>query len=200
MRRTPTRREVVVGASAALAGCSVLPEESEPIEASAETPAALSGSGADIVVASETVTFETTIDVDLSGDVQISSQQDVTATIYQRVYEHSDGHRFGVLTAPAVTVIDKPEIVRDPLTGLGTARVVGFATAYDVESVNEWNTDGATTVLGTEQTRRRTTGSTGAGDRTFVMARVRAGADSVTAMATSPDDWTPPFGDVTRSA
>jgi|AntRauTorcE11898_2_1112593.scaffolds.fasta_scaffold01493_15 hypothetical protein len=204
MVTTHTRRGVLsaaTAATAALAGCNVLPEQdNEPVVATAETPAALPESDEYTLLSAENVTVETTIDVDLTGDVQISSQQDVTATVFRRVYEAGDGQRFGVLTSPAVTVVDQPEIVRDPLTGLKTARVLGLATNYDVESVEGWRTDGSVTLLGTETTHNRTTGAAGGTDTTFVMARVRAGDDSVTAIATDPDNWTPPFGAVERDA
>lgn len=200
MRTVLTRRETLVAATATLAGCNVLPEESEPIEASAETPAVLPESSGYDVVASTEQTIETTVHVDFSGDVELSSQQDVTATIFQRVYEDADGRRFGLLTAPAVEVVDQPEVVRDPLTSLPASRVVELAMDADVGSVDDWSEDGSATLLGTETERLRTTASVDGAETALAMVRVRAGDDSVTAMAAGPDDWTPPFGDVTRDA
>ncbi|MFB6268698.1 MAG: hypothetical protein ABEH83_02055 [Halobacterium sp.] len=200
MRNAVSRRDVLVGATAALAGCNVLPKDDGPIEASADAPAVLPTGGEYTQVASSEVTVETTIQVDLSGDVQLSSQQDVTATVFQRVYGDGAGHRFGLLTAPAVTVVEQPEVVRDPLTAVDATRVVATALDANVQSVDGWNTDGSTTLLGTETTRERTTATVDGSERAVARARVRTGNDSVTAMATSPDDWTPPFGDVTRDA
>jgi hypothetical protein len=85
--RPPTRRGFVVACSVALAGCSVLPEEGEPIEASATAPAVLPEASEYSLIAEDSPTIETTVTVDFSGDVEFSSRQDVIATVFQRVYE-----------------------------------------------------------------------------------------------------------------
>lgn len=195
-----TRRGVLVACTAALSGCSVLPEESEPIEASATAPAVLPESSDYSLVAEDNPTIETTVTVDFSGDVEFTSRQDVIATIFQRVYEGPDGALFGLLTAPAVQVVDQPEVIRDPLTAVDDARVVGLATGADVASVSEWSEDGSATMLGTEATQMAATATVGGSDQSLARVRVRAGDDSVTAMATDPDGTAPPFGAVTRDA
>jgi len=196
----PTRRGFVVACTATLAGCSVLPEESEPIEASATAPAVLPGSSDYSLVAEDAPTIETTVTVDFSGDVELTSRQDVIATVFQRVYESASGARFGLLTAPAVQVVDQPKVVRDPLTAVDDARVVGLATDTEVDSVSEWRESGSATLLGTETTRMTATATLDDSERGLARARVRAGEDSVTAIATDPDDAGPPFEAVTRDA
>jgi len=196
----PTRRSFVVACSAALAGCSVLPEESEPIEASATAPAVLPESSEYSLVAEHSPTIETTVTVDFSGDVALTSRQDVTATVFQRVYESASGERFGLLTAPAVQVVDQPEVVRDPLTAVDDARVVGLATDAEVGSVSAWTESGSATLLGTETTRMEATATVDGSERDLARVRVRAGEDSVTAIATDSGDTAPPFEAVTRDA
>jgi hypothetical protein len=195
----PTRRSFVVACTAALAGCGLLPEESEPIEASATAPAVLD-TGDYSLVAENSPTIETTVTVELSGDVQVTNRQDVIATIFQRVYEGPDGRRFGLLTAPAVTVLEQQDIDRDPVAALDEARQVALATDAEVESVSEWSEDGAATMLGTEATRMAATAAIAGSEQPLARVRVRAGEDSVTAIATAPDDAAPPFGAVTRNA
>ena len=196
----PTRRGFVVACTATLAGCSVLPEEGEPIEASATEPAVLPESGEYSLVAEGSPTIETTVTVDFSGDVELTSRQDVVATVFRRVYEAACGELFGLLTAPAVRVVDQPEVVRDPLTAVDDTRVVGLATDTGVESVSEWTERGSATLLGTETTQMAATATLDGSERPLARVRVRAGEDSVTAIATDPDDAAPPFDAVTRDA
>ncbi|MGB9951931.1 DUF6517 family protein [Haloarcula marismortui] len=196
----PTRRGFVVGCAATLAGCSVLPEEREPIEASAAAPAVLPESSGYSVVAEDSRTIETTVTVDFSGDVQLTSRRDVIATVFRRVYESTGGALFGLLTAPAVRVVDQPEVVRDPLRALDDARVVSLALDADVNDVSEWHERGSATLLGTETTRMTATTTADGSERKLVRARVRAGEDAVTGIATAPDGDEVPFGAVTRDA
>ena len=65
---TLPRRSVLAGGAAVLAGCGLLPEEPEPIEAEAASPAALPASTEHGSVAAETQPVETTITVDLSDE------------------------------------------------------------------------------------------------------------------------------------
>ncbi|MEF8828617.1 MAG: DUF6517 family protein [Haloarcula sp.] len=196
----PTRRGFVVACAAALAGCGLLPEESEPIEASAAAPAVLPESSDYSLVAEGNPTIETTVTVDFSGDVELTSRQDVIATVFQRVYESASGERFGLLTAPAVQVVDQPEVVRDPLTAVDDARVVGLATDAAVDGVSEWSENGSATLLGTETTRMAASATLDGSERDLARVRVRAGEDSVTAIATGTDAAAPPFEAVTRDA
>ena len=196
----PTRRGFVVGCVAALAGCSVLPEESEPIEASATAPAVLPESSDYSLIVEDSPTIETTVTVDFSGDVELTSRQDVIATIFQRVYESATGERFGLLTAPAVRVVDQPEVVRDPLTAVDSARVVSLAMDTDVDTASEWRERGSEALLGTKTTRTTATATINGSERDLARVRVRADEDSVTAIATISDDTAPPFGAVTRDA
>lgn len=196
----PTRRGFVVGCAATLAGCSVLPEEREPIEASAAAPAVLPGSSGYSLVSEGSRTIETAVTVDFSGDVELTSRQDVIATVFQRVYQSANGEQFGLLTAPAVRVVDQPEVVRDPLTAVDSTRVVSLAMDTDVDTVSEWRERGSETLLGTETTRTTATATLNGTERKLARIRVRAGEDSVTAIATISDDAAPPFGAVTRDA
>ena len=70
------RRTVLAGCVVALADCSLLPEEPEPIEAEATAPAVLPESAGYATAVSEEPTVETTVRVDLSGDVQLTSRRD----------------------------------------------------------------------------------------------------------------------------
>ena len=195
---TLPRRSVLAGGAAALAGCGLLPEGPEPIEAEAVSPADLPASSDYSTVVSETRTFETTITVDLSGDVELTSRRDVTATVFRRVYEDDAGRRLGLVTAPAVVVIESPETVRDPVASLDAARVVALATDRDVGSVDEFESAGRATLLSTETTREVATAMAGVTDRRVARLRVRAGEDAVTAVGEGPDVADHPFGDVTR--
>ena len=144
----------VTGAAAATAGCALLPEEQEPIEARADRPASLPDAAAAERGYEGTLSTETTvtvsITVDLSGDVQISNTREVIATAFRRGYAAEDGRRFGIVTAPAVAVIEQPEVVRDPIAAVSAARAVELATGASVSSVSDWRSASTRTVLGTE--------------------------------------------------
>lgn len=196
--RRPGRREFLVGCAVALAGCGLLPDEPEPVEDSAVAPATLPESAGYERVLAEEPTIETTVDVDLSGDVEVSSQRDVIATVFRRVYEAPSGQRFGLVTAPAVQVFESPEVVRDPLTALDDARVLELATDRTVEAVGDYETSGSATLLSTETNREVTTATLDGSETRVVLLRVRAGEDSVTAVGVAPDDVDHPFGDVVR--
>ena len=118
MTVTVGRRTVLAGCAVALADCSLLPEEPEPIEAEATAPVVLPESAGYAAVVAEDPTVETTVRVDLSGDVQLTSCRDVTTTIFRRVYEASGDGRFGLLMAPAVRVVEDPEVIRDSVASL----------------------------------------------------------------------------------
>jgi hypothetical protein len=202
----PTRRELVVGGTVALAGCGLLPEEQETIEASATEPAYLPEStaaeaGYALTVETET-TVETTIRVDLSGDVQITNTRDVVATVFQRVYAADDGRRFGLVTAPRVQVVEQPEVIRDPVTALDTPRAIELATGVAVTDVSGWNETGARMLLGTESSLETTTATADSGEVSLAQIRVAAGEDSVTAMALASEEagTDAPFGDVARDS
>ena len=70
--------------------------------------------------------------VDLSGDVQLTSRRDVTATAFRRVYEAPGGRRFGLLMAPAVRVVEDPEVIRDSVASLDPDRVLEPAAARTI--------------------------------------------------------------------
>ena len=191
-----TRRGMLAGSTVALAGCGLVPEEGEPIEAEASTPATLpDGAGYDEIT-SEEATVETTVRVDLTGDVELNGSQEVVATVFRRVYEADDGRRFGVVTAPAVRIFESPEIVRDPVGSLQTPRMLALATGLSVGSAGSATEGGSVTLLGTDTTLTATTATAGDGDVSMAWARVRAGEDSVTAVAAGGGDA--PFGAVTR--
>jgi hypothetical protein len=194
---TFTRRDIVAASTVALAGCGLVPEGSDPVEASASAPATLRAAGY-AEIASEETTVETTIRVDLTGDVELNGSRDVVATVFRRVYEADAGDRFGLVTAPRVRVFDSPEIIRDPVGSLEAARMLELVTGLPVESVGSVGESGSATMLGTDTTLSTATAATGDGDTPAVWTRVRAGEDSVTAVATGGGD--PPFGGVTRDA
>lgn len=198
MTGRPTRRGVVTACLTALAGCSVLPEETEPIEASATAPAVLPESTEYSLVAEASPTIETTVTVEFSGDVELTSRRDVTGTIFQRVYERESGGRLGLLTAPVVQVVDQPEVRRDPLTAVDDTRVVGLATDAAVDAVSAWQDERRATLLGVDTTQATATATVDGTEQALVRARVRAGADSVTAMTTDRDDAAQVFQTVTR--
>ncbi|MFC7187493.1 DUF6517 family protein [Halorubrum yunnanense] len=212
MRRTRSPRSrrallaAVTGAATATAGCALLPEEPEPIEARAERPAFLPDAAAAERGYEETISAETTvttsITVDLSGDVQISNTREVIATVFRRGYAADDGRRFGVVTAPAVAVIEQPEVVRDPITGVSAARAVELATGASVSSVSDWTDGQSRTVLGTGAESATATATGDGTDVELERARVRAGGDAVTAIAIAPtgDKADPPFGEISRDA
>jgi hypothetical protein len=191
-----TRRGVLATGTVAFAGCGLVPEESEPIEASASTPAVLPDDAGYSEVTSEETTIETTVRVDLTGDVELSSTQDVVATVFRCVYESDDGSRFGLVTAPAVQIFENPEVIRDPVGALQTARMLSLATGLSVDSVGSTTENGAVTLLGTDATLTTATTTTADGDASTSWTRVRAGEDSVTAVATGEGEA--PFDAVTR--
>ena len=193
---TLTRRGVLAASTVAFAGCGVLPEESEPVEGSASTPATLpDGTGYSEVEAGDE-TIETTVNVDLTGDVELNSSRDAVATVFRRVYRADDGSRFGLVTAPALQIFESPDIVRDPVGALATARMVELATGLSVESVGDAVESGSATLLGEEVTLTTATTTADGGEVSTAWARVRAGEDSVTAVATGDGDA--PFDAVVR--
>lgn len=191
-----SRRGLLVAGTAALAGCGLVPEEPAPIEASASTPATLPVDTGYTEVEAAAPAIETTVRVDLTGDVELNGSRDVVATVFRRVYEADDGSRFGLVTAPAVQVFDSPEVVRDPVGSLQTARTVELATGLSVESVGATDESGSVTLLGTDTTLTTATTTTGDGNVATAWTRVRAGEDSVTAVAADGADA--PFDVVTR--
>jgi hypothetical protein len=194
----------VVGATAATAGCALLPEEQDPIEASAARAASLPDAAAGERGYEETLSTETTvtvsITVDLSGDVQISNTREVIADVFRRGYAAGDGRRFGVVTAPAVAVIEQPEVVRDPIASVSAARAVELATGMTVSSVSAWESAATRTVLGTETESETATATSDGATVELERVRVRAGSDAVTAIAVASADGEadPPFGAITR--
>lgn len=191
-----TRRGILAVSAITFAGCGILPEESEPVEASASAPATLPDGTGYREIQSEEQTVETTVNVDLTGDVELNSSQDVIATVFRRVYEADDGSRFGLVTAPATQIFESPDIVRDPVASLETARVVELATGLPVESVGSASESGSVTLLGQDTTLTNATATTGDGNVSMMWTRVRAGEDSVTAIAGGSGDA--PFDVVTR--
>jgi hypothetical protein len=85
-----TRRGLLVGGTVALAGCGLRPEESEPIEATATTPAELPEAAATeagySLETEDERTIETTVTAEISGDVETTARREVNATVFRRVY------------------------------------------------------------------------------------------------------------------
>lgn len=199
-----TRRAFLVGGTVALAGCGLRPEESEPIEATATTPAELPETAAiDEGYSLETEderSVETTVTADISGDVETTARREVNATVFRRIYTGTEPARFGVVTAPLVDLLDGQELIRDPVVALDDATAIECATEL---TVSDLGTDGDVSValLGTETTGVRLSGSIDGTTVTVVRGSVSAGEDGVTAVAVVPSDGTVPsfFNDVVRS-
>ena len=191
-----TRRGIIAASAVTVAGCGLVPEESDPIEASASTPAGLPDDAGYDEIASEETTVETTIRVDLSGDVELNGSRDVVATVFRRVYHAGDGRRFGVVTSPVVQLFESTEVIRDPVGSLDDSRVVELGTGLSVEGVGSTAEAESVTVLGTDATLTTATATTADGAVSTAWTRVRAGDDSVTAVAAGGGEA--PFGAVTR--
>jgi len=201
------RRDLLAGGLAGLtgvAGCGLVPEESDPVEASATAPATLpaaaaADAGYERTVA-ETATVETTLDADLSGDVELNASRDAVITLFRRAYRGDGGRRFGLATAPTVRIIENSESRYDPIPSLDPARVVALATDRSVDAVRDPGASGSVTLLGTETPRETATASDGGADLALVRARVRAGGDAITAVALAPtaDAVRAPFDAVAR--
>lgn len=176
----------------------MLPEESDPIEAAANTPATLPESTGYPQVTAAEPTIETTVTAELTGDVQITARQDVIATVFQRVYENGD-QRFGLITAPLVQLMENRDVYRDPVATLEDSRIVELAIDRAVGTIGEWSETDTVSLLGAETTTRTTTATVDGEERDIVRVRVRAGEDSVTAIATG-ENADPPFKDVEREA
>lgn len=188
---------------AALASCAE--EDSDPIEASARMPAHLPDSAIDDVdyertVAEET-TVETTVEADLTGDIEISARRDVIATLFRRGYA-DDGRRFGLVTAPLVDLLDGQELMRDPVESLEDARVVALATDVDAESVGDWTDEGTVELFDEDVPLSRASVEA---DGSFQARRfhVETDSDGVTGIVLAPDDGPDPeapFEDVVHDA
>ena len=182
-----SRRSLVTATLVGLAGCSVVPEGSEPVQAAADTPAVLPERARVAETVSTETTIETTVTGDLSGDVEMSARRAVNATVYRRVYELAGGGVFGLVTAPVVNLLEQQELLRDPVTALEEARVVRLATDIDVEPTSEWMESGSTPLLGSTTTVSELTATGGDETRRFVRARARVDGDGVTAVAATPE-------------
>jgi len=203
------RRRFLVGGLAGVvwtAGCGLVPEESDPIEASATAPATLpdaaaADAGYEQIVA-ETTTVETTVDTDISGDVELNASRDVVMTLFRRAYRANGGRRFGLVTAPTVRIIENSETRYDPAPALDPARVVALATDRSVDAVSDFAESRTVTLLGTETPRETATATDGDDELAVVRARARAGDDAVTAVALAPtaDAVVDPFDAVARDS
>ena len=91
-------------------------------------------------------------------------------------------------------------MIRDPVASLDPERVLEPATDRTIGSVDGYEKAGSVTPLSTETTREVTTATLDGGDARVVRVRVRAGEDSVTAVAVAPDEVEHPFEDVRREA
>ncbi|WP_338740565.1 DUF6517 family protein [Haloplanus salilacus] len=201
------RRRLLAGGLASLvglAGCGLVPEESDPVEASATAPATLpeaaaADAGYERIVA-ETTTVETTLDANVSGDVELNASRDAVVTLFRRAYRADGGRRFGLVTAPTVRIIENSETRYDPVPSLDPAHVVALATDRSVDAVSDPGESETVTLLGTATARETATATDGDRDLAFVRARVRAGDDAVTAVALAPttDAVRAPFDAVAR--
>lgn len=200
--RPTTRRAFLVGGTVSLAGCGLQPEESDPIKAAATTPAELPETDATeagySLETEDERTVETTVSAEISGDVETTARRDVEATVFRRIYTDGAAARFGVVTAPLVDLLSGQELFRDPIVALDDAAAIEHATD---RSVNDVNSDGDTsvTLLGTETTGARLTGTVDGTPVSVVRASVTADEDGVTAVAVVPSDGTvPPLFEAVR--
>lgn len=200
--RPTTRRAFLVGGTVSLAGCGLQPEESDPIKAAATTPAELPEADATeagySLETEDERTVETTVSAEISGDVETTARRDVEATVFRRIYTDGAAARFGVVTAPLVDLLSGQELFRDPIVALDDAAAIEHATD---RSVNDVNSDGDTsiTLLGTETTGARLTGTVDGTPVSVVRASVTADEDGVTAVAVVPSDGTiPPLFEAVR--
>lgn len=133
--------------------------------------------------------------------MQISNTREVIATVYRRGYA-ADGRRFGVVTAPAVAVIEQPEVVCDPVTEVSAARSVELATDTGVSGVANWDEAGSRTVLGNSVSSETTAATADGTEVELERARVGVGGDAVTAIAVTPggSDGDAPFDELARDA
>lgn len=192
MRRTGVAAGLV--ALALLAGC--VPQDggggSERVVASG-TPAtvaddALSSTG---YAAGEATnrTFNTTVTLEIQGDVQLQGSRDVTATVPIRRYNRDErGAVLAVASTPAVQPVEGQPYYRDPLATKSPAEQVTFLQPeYDVSDLEQ--VDNTTvTVLGNETGLQTYTGSAGGEDVRVFLTRVRHGSDFVTVVAVAPAD------------
>jgi hypothetical protein len=198
-----TRRAILAGGSVALAGCGLRPDDSEPIEATAATPAELPEPAVDeagySLETEDERTVETTVFAELSGDVETTVRRDVTATVFRRIYVGDGPARFGVVTAPLVDLLDGQGLFRDPVVALDDATAIELATELDVSGLES---DGTASIvlLGAETTGGRFGGAVDGTAVTVVRANSSAGEDGVTAVAVVESDATIPplFGAVRR--
>ena len=200
--RPTTRRAFLVGGTVSLAGCGLQPEESDPIKAAATTPAELPETDATeagySLETEDERTVETTVSAEISGDVETTARRDVEATVFRRIYTDGAAARFGVVTAPLVDLLSGQELFRDTIVALDDAAAIEHATD---RSVNDVNSDGDTsvTLLGTETTGARLTGTVDGTPVSVVRASVTADEDGVTAVAVVPSDGTiPPLFEAVR--
>ena len=91
-------------------------------------------------------------------------------------------------------------MIRDPVASLDPDRVLELATDRTIGSVDGYERTGSATLLSTETTCEVTTAILDGGDARVVRLRVRAGEDSVTAVAVAPDEVEHPFEDGRREA
>ncbi|MCQ4334056.1 hypothetical protein KM295_11315 [Natronomonas sp. F2-12] len=198
-----TRRGLLVGGTVALAGCGLRPGESEPIEATATTPAELPEAAATeagySLETEDERTIETTVTAEISGDVETTARREVNATVFRRVYTDGASARFGVVTAPLVDLLEGSELRRDPVIALDDATAIEHATG---RAISDPTADGDVSVvlLGAETTGVRLGGTVDGTAVSVVRASVSAGEDGVTAVALVPSSGTVPslFEDVRR--
>jgi hypothetical protein len=153
-------------------------------------------------IVAETTTVETTVDTDISGDVELNASRDVVMTLFRRAYRANGGRRFGLVTAPTVRIIENSETRYDPAPALDPARVVALATDRSVDAVSDFAESRTVTLLGTETPRETATATDGDDELAVVRARARAGDDAVTAVALAPtaDAVVDPFDAVARDS
>jgi len=215
MART-TRRTLLAGGAVALAGCGLLPEEPDPIEASATAAAAVTeaaaGEAGYRLETEDERTIETEVTADVSGDVEINASREVIATVFRRIYARGDAARFGVVTAPLVDLLDGQNLLRDPVAALDDATAIEHATGLTVEGL-EADGEASIELLGDEATASRLRGTVEGTAVEILRANVHtradggttatedgesAGEDGVTAIGVAPaEGGVPPlFGDV----
>lgn len=169
-----------------LAGCT---PGLDRVERSAAAPATLDADS-DAPTANRTVSFDTTVELSLSGDVEVQGSRPVTATVLIRRYDGPT--RVGLVSSPAVQPLEEYNTTRDPFASLSVARQVELALGERLSLERTGTVEATLLGRSVEATRYD------AGDTTVTLVRVRDGADFVTAVVTG-DGVQPALSNVTHA-
>lgn len=134
-------------------------------------------------------TFNTTVTLEIHGDVQLRGSRDVTATVPIRRYHRNEtGGVVAVASTPAVQPVEGQPFYRDPLATKSPAEQANFLqSTYQVSGLEQ--VDNATvSVLGNETGLHTYSGTADGTDVRVYLMRVQHGGDFVTVLAVAPAD------------